>query len=91
MNAITGTTFFISTFFLVIGGLQATDQSLVDYYVKLVTERPQQAAQYEFPKDARMYEAKDTKLRGEFSVDNFPNIYRAFLNDMRILKGVNLY
>lgn len=44
---------------------ELVDPTLVDYYVELITKQEKQALEFEFPTDARMYEATDQKIRGK--------------------------
>lgn len=50
---------------------QQTFQRLVDYYENWFERRTQEATFYEFPKDARMHEAKDTFPKGNFLAQYF--------------------
>lgn len=58
----------ISFLFVIFGSISsdsAAEQRLVDYYVNLINNRTQEAFEYEFPTDARMYEATDKRLQGK--------------------------
>lgn len=45
----------------------SNEQFLVDAYVKYINNRKQEALQYEFPTDARMYEPENKILEGNHS------------------------
>lgn len=44
---------------------QATNQTLVDYYVSLINNRSEALKDYVFPKDASSHKASDTVPRGK--------------------------
>lgn len=45
---------------------KTSGESLVDYYIKLIDNQTRKALEYEFPTDARMYEAKNTNIKGKW-------------------------
>lgn len=45
-----------------------TSEHLADYYLNLVINRTKAAEIYEFPKDARIHEAKNTNLEGKETI-----------------------
>lgn len=56
--------FYIFLISFLIGPVIPYEEDLVDYYLQLIQKYSQAALKYELPTNARMYEAKDTEIRG---------------------------
>lgn len=55
--------------FLTVVSCQEINQSLIDYYVDIINNHTEKSFVYQFPSDARMYEASEKVPQGEFVFD----------------------